>query len=306
MKYFSLTAAILATLFSLSSCQKGIDEIPETTEPTPPAVIQSIIESPDGKKLLLTKFEEINEAYPDFSHSFQLLYNAAGALKEFKEFDVNGQESGVFKVSYDKQKVIIIGTPRDHSFVDSITLKLAASGWPVSYESLEKEGSRVSYSILETYTLNTEGYVTAENSSWIEHSDDPLVPLNKEENRYVYFYEGENLVKAEVYDKGSSTVKKVLLFEYDNNKLNLLKNFGDYDGYGFQFLFRKFSKNLLLKVETWEPHSQDQELQLTYTTNYSYTMNAHGLPAVVSATETVHFANNTYLHYTMKFTYTEL
>ena len=306
MKHLSLTAIILAALFSLSSCQKGLDEIPETTEPIPPAVIQSIIESPDGKKLLLTKFEEINEAYPDFSYSNQLLYNAAGALKEFKEFDVNGQESGVFKVSYDKQKVIMIGTPRDQSWVDSITLKLAASGWPVSYESLEKEGSRVSYSILETYTLNTEGYVTAENSSWIEHSDDPLVPLNKEENRYVYFYEGENLVKAEVYDKGSSTAKKVLLFEYDNNKLNLLKNFGDYDGYGFQFLFRKFSKNLLLKVETWVPDGQDQELQLTYTTNYSYTMNAHGLPAVVSATETVHFANNTYLHYTMKFTYTEL
>ena len=97
-----------------------------------------------------------------------------------------------------------------------------------------------------------------------------------------------------------------MLFEYDSNKLNLLKNFGDYDGYGFGFQFKKPSKNLLLKVETWELHSQDQELQLTYTTNYSYTMNAHGLPAVVSATETVHFANNTYLHYTMKFTYTEL
>lgn len=308
MKHLALTAAILATLFSLSSCQKGLDEIPESTEPIPPAVIQSIIESPDGKKLLLTKFEEISETNPDFSHSFQLLYNAAGALKEFKEFDVNGQESGVFKVSYDKQKVIMIGTPRVQSYVDSITLKLAASGWPVSYESLEKEGSRVSYSILETYTLNTEGYVTAENSSWIEHSDDPLVPLNKEENRYVYFYEGENLVKAEVYDKGSSTAKKVLLFEYDNNKLNLLKNFGDYDGYGFQFLFRKFSKNLLLKVETWVPDGQDQALRLTNTNSYTYTMNAHGLPAEVLANETVHFSgqNNTYLSYTMKFTYTEL
>ncbi|MCM5529678.1 hypothetical protein [Parasegetibacter sp. NRK P23] len=309
MKHLALTAIILAALFSLSSCQKGIDEIPETTEPIPPAVIQSIIESPDGKKLLLTKFEEINETYPDLSYSFQLLYNSARGLKEFKEFDENGEESGTLKVSYDNQKVIMIGTPRDQPWVDSITLKLAASGWPVSYESIEKEDSRLSYSTLETYTLNTEGYVTAENSSWIEHSDDPLVPLRKEENRYVYSYEGENLVKAEVYDKGSSTIKKVLLFEYDNNKLNLLKNFGDYDGYGFQFLFRKFSKNLLLKVETWIPDNQYQKLYLTRTANYTYTMNANGLPAEVSATETYHSSSMgplIDLRYKMKFTYTEL
>lgn len=311
MKHLSLTAVILAALFSLSSCQKGLDEIPETTEPIPPAVVQSIIESPDGKKLLLTKVDEINETYPDASYSIRFLYNADRGLNEFKEFDADGQEAGTTKVSYDKQKVTMVQIPSDQSWENNITLKLAASGWPLSYESIEKEGSRLSYSILETYTLNTEGYATAENTSWIEHSDDPLVPLNKEENHYVFSYEGGNLVKAEVYGKGSSTVKKVLLFEYDNNKLNLLKNFGDYDGYGFQFLFRKFSKNLLLKVETWVPDGQNQELRLTNTNSYTYTMNAHGLPAEVLAHEVWYSTDEppiTYIRsrYKIKFTYTEL
>lgn len=306
MKHLALTAIILAALFSLSSCQKGIDEIPETTEPTPPAAIQSIIESPDGKKLLLTKFEEINETYQD-EYYVRYQYNAAGALKEMKEFDKDGEESGTGKVSYDNQKVTMILTPRGHSWQDSITVKLAASGWPVSYESIETEDSKVQYSELETYTLNAEGYTTEENSIQMEHPDDPLGPTSKVEERRVYFYEGGNLAKVEVYAKGSSTTKQVLLFEYDNNKPNLLKNFADF-GKGYDFQFRRPSKNLLVKAETWKPGFTDPALSLTTTTNYTYTMNANGLPAEVSVTGTYHSSIGPVIdsRYKMKFTYTEL
>ena len=235
------------------------------------------------------------------------MYDAEAALNEWQELNTDEEVLGTAKVSYDKQQVTMMLTPRDQSWEGSITLKLTASGWPSSFESIEKADSRVLYSILETYTLNAENYITEENSSWIEHSEDPLLPLSKDEKRYRYFYEGGNLVKVEVFDKGSSTPEEVMLFEYDTNKLNLLKAVTDY-GNGLELLFKKPSKNLLLKVETLVPDDQSQELLLSMTANYTYTINTHGLPAEVLRVVTSHSDSGQTedSRYTTKLTYTEL
>lgn len=263
-KNYKLFLIALVATVGFTSCGKDDD----TSKNVATDAGKNLGISVGGKTYLVDKLKYSDDEYSSAE------YDSQGRLTKFTDFE-NGKSDYYSSLVYSGNTVTVTGF--DEGIAEGkIVATLGANGYAsdfVSTEEYKENGFTRTYKSTGKLTHNAEGYVTKIVTTDVESSTDPSAPQSTETSTTNYTYLNGNLAsKTETYvDNNGQTKTYNTTYEYylDKNYSPAL----DLDE--FEFLLTKPSKNLLKK----EIQTNSESGSTPYTSNYTYTFNADGLPS---------------------------